>query len=145
MLTIEYVHAKLMIIDDRVVIIGSSNINDRSMLGMHHSELGLIVHGGQMIESTMAGEPFTVSKFAHEMRKRLWKDYLGLEQTDESIADPISDVAYKKWTNTASNNVKIYKKVFRNLPDNILCVDGKVAKMLISCRHAECDESRICR
>jgi phospholipase D1/2 len=28
-----YVHSKLMIVDDRVVICGSANINDRSMMG----------------------------------------------------------------------------------------------------------------
>ncbi|MED6197985.1 Phospholipase D zeta 1, partial [Stylosanthes scabra] len=33
-----YVHSKLMIIDDRVSIIGSSNINDRSLLGLRDSE-----------------------------------------------------------------------------------------------------------
>jgi phospholipase D1/2 len=27
-----YIHAKLLIVDDRVVVIGSSNINDRSMV-----------------------------------------------------------------------------------------------------------------
>lgn len=27
-----YVHAKMMIVDDRVCIIGSANINDRSMV-----------------------------------------------------------------------------------------------------------------
>lgn len=34
-----YVHSKLMIIDDRAAIIGSSNINDRSLLGSRDSEV----------------------------------------------------------------------------------------------------------
>ena len=38
-----YVHSKLMIVDDRVVIMGSANINDRSMLGKRDSELAMIV------------------------------------------------------------------------------------------------------
>ncbi|XP_065638113.1 phospholipase D zeta 1 isoform X3 [Quercus suber] len=33
-----YVHSKLMIIDDRLALIGSSNINDRSLLGSRDSE-----------------------------------------------------------------------------------------------------------
>lgn len=37
-----YVHSKLMIIDDRVALIGSSNINDRSLLGSRDSEVHLI-------------------------------------------------------------------------------------------------------
>lgn len=38
-----YVHSKLMIIDDRVALIGSSNINDRSLLGSRDSEVHLIL------------------------------------------------------------------------------------------------------
>ena len=34
-----YVHAKLMIVDDRVCICGSANINERSMLGDRDSEV----------------------------------------------------------------------------------------------------------
>ena len=33
-----YIHSKLMIVDDKKVIIGSANINDRSMLGNRDSE-----------------------------------------------------------------------------------------------------------
>ena len=36
-----YVHSKLMIIDDRIVVIGSANINDRSLLGSRDSEVWL--------------------------------------------------------------------------------------------------------
>ena len=34
-----YIHSKLMIVDDRLVICGSANINDRSMLGNRDSEV----------------------------------------------------------------------------------------------------------
>jgi phosphatidylserine/phosphatidylglycerophosphate/cardiolipin synthase-like enzyme len=34
-----YVHGKLMIVDDRAIICGSANINDRSMLGNTDSEV----------------------------------------------------------------------------------------------------------
>ena len=36
-----YVHAKMMIIDDNVAIIGSANINDRSMQGSRDSEIAV--------------------------------------------------------------------------------------------------------
>lgn len=35
-------HSKLMIVDDRVALIGSSNINDRSLLGSRDSEVLLV-------------------------------------------------------------------------------------------------------
>lgn len=34
-----YVHSKVMIIDDRAAFVGSSNINDRSLLGSRDSEV----------------------------------------------------------------------------------------------------------
>lgn len=34
-----YVHSKVMIVDDRRALIGSSNINDRSLLGSRDSEV----------------------------------------------------------------------------------------------------------
>lgn len=38
-----YIHAKLMIVDDRYVILGSANINDRSMLGSRDHEIAALV------------------------------------------------------------------------------------------------------
>jgi phosphatidylserine/phosphatidylglycerophosphate/cardiolipin synthase-like enzyme len=38
-----YVHSKLLIVDDRLVIIGSSNLNDRSMCGDRDSEIAVVV------------------------------------------------------------------------------------------------------
>ena len=40
---IVYVHSKLMIVDDRYCILGSANINDRSMVGNRDSELAVLV------------------------------------------------------------------------------------------------------
>merc|ERR1712072_557549 len=37
-----YIHSKVMIVDDRVAIIGSANINDRSMAGTRDSEIAAV-------------------------------------------------------------------------------------------------------
>ncbi|KAI9915932.1 hypothetical protein PsorP6_008323 [Peronosclerospora sorghi] len=42
-----YIHSKLMIVDDRCAIIGSANINDRSMNGDRDSEIALMVEDMQ--------------------------------------------------------------------------------------------------
>ena len=36
-----YTHSKLMIVDDWCLIVGSANINDRSMLGDRDSEMAV--------------------------------------------------------------------------------------------------------
>ncbi len=38
-----YVHSKLMIVDDVVTIIGSANVNDRSMNGDRDSEIAVVL------------------------------------------------------------------------------------------------------
>ena len=50
-----YPHSKLMIVDDYHVIIGSSNINDRSMLGIRDSEVAIHAESQQYAISLRPG------------------------------------------------------------------------------------------
>ncbi|PLW32818.1 hypothetical protein PCANC_18836 [Puccinia coronata f. sp. avenae] len=74
-----YIHAKAMIVDDRCVIIGSANINERSQRGDRDSELACVIRDTDMIDSTMAGKPYKVGRFAHTMRVRLMREHLGVD------------------------------------------------------------------
>lgn len=74
-----YIHAKAIIVDDRVALIGSANINERSMLGMRDSECAAIVRDTDMLWSTMDGEPYLVGRFAHTLRMRLMREHIGLD------------------------------------------------------------------
>lgn len=38
-----YVHSKIMIVDDKILICGSANINDRSLIGKRDSEIAVII------------------------------------------------------------------------------------------------------
>lgn len=74
-----YIHAKCMIVDDRSVIIGSANINERSMLGSRDSEVASVVTDTCMIPSKMGGKPYEVGEFPHTLRKRLMREHLGID------------------------------------------------------------------
>jgi phospholipase D1/2 len=74
-----YIHAKCMIVDDRHAIIGSANINERSMLGSRDSEVATIVTDTRMIPSFMGGRPYDVGEFPHTLRKRLMREHLGID------------------------------------------------------------------
>jgi phospholipase D1/2 len=74
-----YIHAKVMVVDDRVAIIGSANINERSMLGSRDSEIAAIVRDRDLIPSRMAGQDYMVARFAHGLRMRLMREHLGLD------------------------------------------------------------------
>ncbi|KAF7725701.1 Phospholipase D1 [Apophysomyces ossiformis] len=73
-----YIHDKLMIVDDRIVLIGSANINDRSMLGNRDSEVAMLIEDTEMVPSYMDGKQYKAAKFAHTLRMQLWKEHLGL-------------------------------------------------------------------
>ncbi|KAK4240195.1 hypothetical protein C8A03DRAFT_31670 [Achaetomium macrosporum] len=81
-----YIHAKCIIVDDRIALIGSANINERSMLGSRDSETAAIVRDTDLIWSTMAGRPYQVGRFAHTLRLRLMREHLGLD-VDEIIEE----------------------------------------------------------
>lgn len=85
--------------DDRLAIIGSANINERSQRGDRDSELAAIVKDTDLIDRlvvqgrcpllsfayfchiyrTMAGQPFKVGRFAHTLRVRLMREHLGID------------------------------------------------------------------
>ncbi|XP_061094253.1 phospholipase D1-like isoform X2 [Conger conger] len=115
-----YVHSKMLIADDNTVIIGSANINDRSMLGKRDSEVAVIVEDTETVTSVMDGEEYQAGKFGLQLRLECFRMILGAF-TDPTIdvTDPISDQFYKEvWMATAARNATIYQKVFRCLPSS---------------------------
>lgn len=45
-----YIHGKVCIVDDRLAIIGSANINERSQRGDRDSEIAAVVKDTDMID-----------------------------------------------------------------------------------------------
>ncbi|RXN17116.1 phospholipase D1-like isoform X1 [Labeo rohita] len=129
-----YVHSKMLIADDNTVIIGSANINDRSMLGKRDSEVAVIYEDIHTVKSVMDGQEYQAGRFGLSLRMECFRMILGAN-TDSSIdvTDPISDQFYKEvWMATAARNATIYQKVFRCLPSSdvrsILELDGFLSK-----------------
>nr|KMM72113.1 phospholipase D1 [Coccidioides posadasii RMSCC 3488] len=138
-----YVHSKVLIADDRTVICGSANINDRSQLGSHDSEIAVIIQDPSPIESSMNGQPYLVSRFASTLRRQLCRKHLGLipaqdyqrpdanfepvgvpnqydlgSPEDRVVADPLSDTFQSLWNSRARQNTEVYRKVFHAVPDD---------------------------
>ena len=83
-----YVHDKLMIIDDKVMIAGSANINDRSMLGTRDSEVALRIEDSNLISTTMNGEPYQASNLVHHVRVKLMGQHVGAIEPYEKYNYP---------------------------------------------------------
>jgi len=111
-----YIHSKAMIVDDRTVIIGSANINDRSMLGNRDSEIAMVIKDKEMTQSSMAGNPFEVAKSAHQLRISIFKEFSGL--SEEVLTDPLSKSFKEAWKGVAKTNTLFYRRVFKCYPDS---------------------------
>ena len=114
---IVYVHSKLVIVDDQRVLIGSANINDRSLVGDRDSEISVLFEDTEFLRGTMNGEQIQVGKFASGLRKRLFREHLGdFDGTQINYQDPISDSFYKDtWMSTAARNTTMFEKVIRRM------------------------------
>ncbi|XP_014824684.1 PREDICTED: phospholipase D2 [Poecilia mexicana] len=115
-----YVHSKALIADDRRYIIGSANINDRSMLGSRDSELAVLVEDEERVPSVMGGQEYEAGPLALALRKECFRVLTGATSDPSiNIDDPISDdFFFLTWNETAKRNAIIYDKVFRCLPCN---------------------------
>lgn len=141
-----YIHAKLLIADDRIVICGSSNLNDRSQLGYHDSELSIVMEDTKRFPSTMDGQPFEAGWHAATLRRYLWREHLGLlppqdlnasddpnaqppgdsspndvwdkDDSWKFVEDPLSDELWEMWTARADTNTQVFRQLFHADPDD---------------------------
>ena len=87
---IVYVHSKMMIVDDKIALIGSANINDRSMMGSRDSELAVVVKDSKERTIVMDGELYIAMDFAHSLRISCWSQIFGLDNSLDGM-DPLSE------------------------------------------------------
>ncbi|KIW10513.1 hypothetical protein PV08_11477 [Exophiala spinifera] len=138
-----YVHSKVLIADDKVVLCGSANLNDRSLKGSRDSEIALVIEDPTPLETTMNGQKFQASRFATSLRRYLFRKHLGLlapqdmrspdghftpapgdngydfgSKEDGVVADPLSDGFLKHWDDVAAQNTSAFRKVFAPMPDD---------------------------
>jgi phospholipase D1/2 len=139
-----YIHAKVMIVDDKIAICGSSNINDRSQIGVHDSELSIVMEATNTIETTMDGKPYQAGRHVATLRRVLWREHLGLlppqnlDGSDdpnaqppgdspndvfegeqyEFVADPLCDKLWDMWTENATVNTEVFRELFHVDPDD---------------------------
>ncbi|KAI0983513.1 hypothetical protein GJ496_007968 [Pomphorhynchus laevis] len=113
-----YVHSKMMIVDDRLVIIGSANINDRSLTGNRDSEIAVCIEDQEFVLAKLNGKTNDVGKFASSLRIRIMREHLGdLSDPPRYTYDAAStDFFQNVWQHTAAKNTMIYTKVFNCSP-----------------------------
>lgn len=116
-----FVHSKVLLVDDKYMVCGSANVNDRSLMGDRDSELGVLLtddHEPDMIDSTMAGKPFRSGRTLLNFRLRTFRAFLGLDEggaDDGAIIDPVTAFG-RLWSATAAKNRALLSAVFKYTP-----------------------------
>ncbi|KAI6248785.1 Phospholipase [Erysiphe necator] len=139
-----YIHSKLLIADDRIVICGSANLNDRSQLGSHDSEIAVVIEDPTPIESFMDGRPYQASAFACSLRRQIFRKHLGLlpvqdpryptanffpidkspneydwnSPADQLVSDPLGENFTELWDRTARINTETFSRAFHMVPSD---------------------------
>ena len=114
-----YIHSKLIIVDDTKVLIGSANINDRSMIGVRDSEIGVLIEEEKQNYKIMDGEKdYKAAKLALMLRKKLMAEHLGIDSDDPILDDPLSIELSNLINSRAKNNTAIYHELFGCYPDD---------------------------
>jgi phospholipase D1/2 len=120
-----YVHTKLMIVDDLYALLGSANINDRSLLGSRDSELAVLVVDGATSRADVNGKGSNqpVRAFAHELRKSVWNKLFGItggvrpaNELKQAVEQPGSPDSWKLIQRRAQANADLYEAAFDWVP-----------------------------
>lgn len=98
----------------------------------------------EMLDSSMDGRPYKAARLAATLRRRLWREHLGLlpaqdnnaegdpnalppedclNNNDEGpeyefVKDPLDDELWKTWTEQATTNTEVFRLLFRADPDD---------------------------
>ena len=120
-----YIHSKLMIVDDTKVLLGSANINDRSMIGTRDSEFAVIIKENKEViyqktgrNFIMDGKNYLGANFAAGFRRALMGEHLGISPEDPILDDPVSNSLFNFMKKRANTNTLVYRNIFGCYPDD---------------------------
>ncbi|XP_074579991.1 phospholipase D alpha 1-like isoform X1 [Curcuma longa] len=129
-----YVHAKMMIVDDEYIIVGSANINQRSMDGARDPEIAV----GAFQPEHLADGWRTAMGQVYSFRRALWHEHMGVHSVQEDVfRRPGSVECVRKLNTVAKRNWDLYAsdELSDDLPGHLLrypvgvTSDGKVAEL----------------
>ncbi|KAL9238102.1 hypothetical protein vseg_012573 [Gypsophila vaccaria] len=126
-----YVHAKMMIVDDEYIIVGSANINERSMNGARDSEIAMGAYQPYHLCHMNAAARGEI----HGFRMSLWYEHLGM--LDDAFQNPESEECVHKVNQIAQNYWDLYSSeaLEHDLPGHLLTYpigiteEGEVAEL----------------
>ena len=110
-----------MIVDDKRCIIGSANINDRSLLGSRDSELACVIEEDK-------GNIFN-------FRSRIFNEHFNL--TPQETGAIMNDHIWRRVIENAKRNTQIYRTVFGCIPDDTVTIVGEISRLSVEAKMME--------
>ncbi|KAG6703060.1 hypothetical protein I3842_07G065500 [Carya illinoinensis] len=126
-----YVHAKGMIVDDEYVIVGSANINQRSMAGTKDTELAMAAYQPHHTWARRKKQPHGQ---VYGYRISLWCEHLAMKDTcfeePESLecVKTVNEIAYDNWNRFSTAEFTLLKGHLLQYP-MIVDADGTVGPL----------------
>ncbi len=122
-----YIHSKLLIVDDRHVLLGSANINDRSQSGKRDSEIAVTLLDRAQEKACLRDSVTFVNPLARKLRIEIWKKHFGITCKGNDIVKPANKMlsmiekpaamaTIQAIQELAENNSKIYSNHFSYVP-----------------------------
>ena len=99
-----YVHSKLCIVDDEVSIIGSANINERSLAGTRDTEIS----NASWEQNNLSSKDSIARGSVHRFRLRCWAHLTG--QLDPLFRDPSSLACVRRLNEIAQKNWDLFSQ-----------------------------------
>jgi len=97
-----YVHSKLAIMDDEYCIVGSANVNERSMNGNRDTEMAVGMYQPQYTKEELGDEPITGA--VGVFRQSVWAEHLGV--ASDAHARPETLDCMRSMRGFAKSNLK---------------------------------------
>ncbi|MED6193561.1 hypothetical protein PIB30_020705 [Stylosanthes scabra] len=118
-----YVHSKMMIVDDEYIIIGSANINQRSMDGGRDTEIAMGAYQPYHLATNYGGARGQI----HGFRMSLWYEHLG--KLDKAFLHPESKECIKKVNQLSGEYFNEYacESPIEDLPGHLLHYPIKIS------------------
>jgi len=110
-----YVHSKLMIVDDRYVILGSCNINDRGLIGDSDSEIvssiwPMLKHQDACVQQIQ------------KLRHNLWNEHFGEANVPAAWQTPEKEDCWLKVKKAAYRNYAAFRGLTKSPENGHICL-----------------------
>lgn len=102
--------------DDTHLLIGSANLNDRSLWGSRDSELAVYIKGEPNYPISFNGSIYNVNSKIHDFRTKIFTEHFGLSKRE--VAFPSSNYFWAQAMNIAQVNADIFEQIFGHYPSN---------------------------